>query len=175
MGLFGNSKLRGDSEFVQLVMPNIPANATVDKKVIINTANMVVPQWLKIIGECSKLVNETENPKVFFQRYDTLYEYCGLMAKLEKYYAFKPPLPSQQFERIINQKTATINSFIDRYFESVCMKVVQLKTENAKNKKIEEFYDILTFYSEKMDTDNIVKFSEMYSRFKLETYAGDIK
>ncbi len=44
---------------------------------------MMAPQWLRIVGDSVKLVNETTTPKVYFERYDLLIENLEKLAEIE--------------------------------------------------------------------------------------------
>ena len=122
--------------------------------------------FFKIAHDCAHLVNTTKNPEVFFFRYDLLIKKMTHLSQLEKFNIFSNPLPSQELNEILGKKELTINDFIDRYYDSICDKLISYKTEKAKEKKINEFYNTLIKYGNKMNDNNIKKFTELYYKLK---------
>lgn len=166
MGLFSRSKIPSEAAIVQICFPGAKPGEAYDKKQVIAAASVVVKEHARRISDCVKLVNETLEPRVFFERYGVLLDLSEDLAKMEEYYPFTPPMPSEQHSRLLSQRIDTINRFIERYFDSVVMKMLSVKTEAAKRKRIEDFYNTLTYYSDKMEPENVALFSEMYSRFQ---------
>ena len=119
-------------------------------------------QLLRIVNDCARLVNTTKKPKVFFERYELLLKYLDNMARLEKFGCFKGSLPSQDLKETLDKKIYTINDFIDRYYNETLVKINNLRTSNAKNKKAENFYSQLLEYNNSMLPDNIKKYEIMY-------------
>lgn len=165
MGLFSRNKIPGTAAIVKICFPGETLGEWVDKKQVIAAASVVVNDHARRIADCVKLVNETLEPRVFFERYEALFSLSEDLANMEEYYPFKPPMPSEQHRQLLAQRIDTINRFIDRYFDSMITKLLTLKTEAAKRKRIEDFYNTLTYYSDKMEPENIARFSEMYERF----------
>ena len=48
-------------------------------------AEIMAPQWMKILIESRDIVNRTTDPEVFFSRYDTVKEMAGNLASISKY------------------------------------------------------------------------------------------
>ena len=123
--------------------------------------------FLKIANDCANLVNSTKNVDVFFSRYDLLIEKMQHLATIEKFGCFSGQLPSKNLNNILSKKDATINNFIDRYYNSIYEKISSLKTENAKIKKIDDFYNTLSKYNSKMNKENIEKYLNLYNKLKM--------
>ena len=47
-------------------------------------AEMMAPQWMKILVESRDIVNRTTEPDVFFSRYDTVKETAEKLASISK-------------------------------------------------------------------------------------------
>ena len=125
-------------------------------------AEFYIAGMLKIANDCANLVNTTKNPDVFFMRYNLLINKLENMAKLEPFKCFKGTLPSQNLANILNKKELTINDFIDRFYSDTLEQINKLKTERAKEKRIENFYNELSKYNDYMLPNNIEKYISMY-------------
>ena len=117
---------------------------------------------LKILHDCANLVNTTKNPRVFFERYALLVEKLENLAKLEIFGCFKNGLPSKDLQRTLEKKEFTINDFIDRFYNETINKINTLKTDKAKDKRIENFYEELSKYNDRMLPANIEKYTNLY-------------
>lgn len=136
MGLFFKSKKRKEAEFM-------------------------APQWLKQVEESVNLVNNTKNPDVFFSRYDFLIETLKKLVDIEKYLKFTGDKPSDILRSIKDKKVNTINDFIDRFYKDILVQINKLKTEKAKQKRINNFNELLEPFVDKMEKTNINKFIEL--------------
>ncbi len=119
-------------------------------------------QMLKIVNDCANLINTTKNPKVFFERYDLLIEKLKQLSKLECLVHFRGNTPSKDLKQTLNKKAFTINDFIDRYYQDTIEKIKSLKTIQAKQKRIENFYQNLFYYNDCMLPVNIEKYTNLY-------------
>ena len=140
---------------------NIDENTTVivhNKK----EADFYASGMLKIANDCANLVNTTKKPDVFFMRYNLLINKLENMAKLEPFKCFNGAQPSQNLANILNKKELTINDFIDRFYNDTLEQINKLKTEKAKEKRIENFYNELSKYNDYMLLNNIEKYISMY-------------
>lgn len=169
MGLF-ESKVPLDGEFAFLVYEDSYPGKKISKKQIMHDAQLAIGNTLRIINDCVRIVNESKDPDTFFKRLDMMIEKMEWMAKIEKYYPFQRPLPSEQLNKIKSNMIMTYNDFIDRYYKSVVQKIIKVKTEKSRMNKIEEFYNTLTYYSDRFFPENIQKYTELYSRYLPETY-----
>lgn len=125
-------------------------------------AEFYVAGMLQIANDCVNLVNTTKNPDVFFMRYNLLINKLENMAKLESFKCFKGTLPSKNLTNILNKKELTINDFIDRFYNDILFQISRLKIENAKEKRIEKFYNELSKYNDYMLPENVEKYISMY-------------
>lgn len=127
-------------------------------------AEFYIAGMLKIANDCANLVNTTKNPDVFFMRYNLLINKLENMSKLEHFKCFKGTLPSINLENILNKKELTINDFIDRFYNDMLFQISKLKTEKAKEKRIENFYQKLSTYNDCMLPKNIEKYLTLYEK-----------
>lgn len=166
MGLF-EKKISAESEWAQLVYgDSLAPGSKVSKSEIEAHTKTGISFRAKAIKDDVKLVNSTGDARVFFQRYKSMLENMEWMAAIEKYYKFSRPYPSEQLAAVYAKKVHTVNDFIDRSYEKLALKIIKLQTEKARQKAVENWYNELTFYSDRMDPENIEKYSEIYSRFQ---------
>lgn len=172
MGLFDlfDKKVDSGSEWAQLIYGETKPGKMLSQKMVEADTKQAISFRLRAIQDCVKLVNETTTPGVFFSRYDTMIEHMEWMARIEKYYPFKHPFPSENLERVKRQKVATINDFIDRSYQKLMLSLLKLKTEKGRRNKVADWYNLMTFYSDKMEDENVMRYSEIYSRYQPETY-----
>lgn len=60
---------------------------------IIGSCDSILTRTSAIINDCKKFISSTENPKIFFERYDLLLQKYSEMAKYEPYveiYGYQP-------------------------------------------------------------------------------------
>ena len=120
-------------------------------------AEFMAPQWLKQVNESANLVNTTKKVDVFFSRYDFLIETVNKLIGIEKFLKFKSDKPSEMLKSIESKKVYTINDFIDRYYEDILEQIRKLKTDKAKQKRIDNFYTSFEPYFNQMEKENIDK------------------
>ena len=75
---------------------------------------------------------------------------------------FRGTSPSENLTNTLNKKTLTINDFIDRFYNDTLFQISKLKTEKAKEKRIENFYNELSKYNDYMLPENVEKYISMY-------------
>lgn len=109
---------------------------------------------MRIIQDCTKILSETVDPDTFFSRLDLLKEHSKQLVALEPYVTFRGASPTAAFEEVIEKEQEAINQFIVRYYNAVFEKAATLKTERAKNRNFQFFYDSLCPYYDRMDERN---------------------
>lgn len=122
---------------------------------------------LRIIHDCTRLLEETLNPDVFFMRLDLLIEKAQHLCKLEKYISFSGASPVDALNEITNNYQQVINRFLIRYFSDTFDKAENMKTEKGKKGKYQKFYTSLKQYYEYMDETNIDYIETKYSAYVL--------
>lgn len=122
---------------------------------------MMAPQYLKIINDCARLVNETKNPDVYFSRYDLLMEKAIALNSI-KTINFDGDSPTEIVEQVWNKKDQNCYEFIERYAQSVKYKIWSLKTEKGKLAQAESFHDSMLKYYDKMSECNINECERQY-------------
>ena len=157
MGLLGNFLHKQNLLNLQkVVMPNAPSNKLVlSEKQLYREAERMAGNDLKIINECTNLINTTVNPDVFFKRYAILRETVAHLSKFSPYIKFKGTQPNQMMLEINRKEQLAISDFLHRYYNSVMEKANSLKTDKGKKNQYKKFYDSLKKYYPLIDEVNI--------------------
>ena len=85
---------------------------------------------------------------------------------IQKYLSFKGDKPTDMLKQINDKKIYTINDFIDRYYNNIVEQINKLKTDKAKQKRIDKFYSSLVPYFDQMEKENIDKINELDLKLK---------
>jgi hypothetical protein len=118
---------------------------------------------LKIVNDCTELVNTTVNPEVFFMRYNLMLEHLESLAGLECTGIFdnSPELPSEAFLRIEAQFTTETNAFLERSFEKAKSHADTLKTDSGKQNAIKRYFDNMEKHTIHMSGESLKYFDNM--------------
>lgn len=117
-------------------------------------AEMMAPQWLKIMIESRDSVNRTTEPDVFFSRYDTVKEKAEQLASISKYVKFKGMKPAEVLRRVTEQEDAATRDMVLRCFQKAMLNAEKLKTEKGKLGQFEKFQSSLEPYFFRMSDEN---------------------
>lgn len=116
-------------------------------------AEMMAPQWMKILVESRDIVNRTTEPDVFFSRYDTVKEKAEQLASISKY-VFKGMKPAEVLRRVTEQEDAATRDMVLRCFQKAVLNAEKLKTEKGKLGQFEKFQSSLEPYFFRMSDEN---------------------
>lgn len=117
-------------------------------------AEIMAPQWMKILIESRDIVNRTTDPEVFFSRYDTVKEMAGNLASISKYVKFKGTKPAEVLRMATDQEQAAVRDLIVRCFQKATMNAEKVKTEKGKRGLFEKFQTSLEPYFFRMSDEN---------------------
>lgn len=118
---------------------------------------------LKIAQDCARIINTTKNPKVFFDRYHLLISTLQTLSGLQHTVKFSGTKPSTMLLQIQAKKSATITDFINRYYADVLDKITTLKTDKAKQNKVENFLHSLEEYSGEIPNECVKLYTDIYA------------
>ena len=116
-------------------------------------AEMMAPQWLKIMIESRDIVNRTTEPDVFFSRYDTVKEKAEQLASISKYVKFKGMKPAEVLRQVTEQEDAATRDMVLRCFQKAMLNAEKLKTEKGKLGQFEKFQSSLEPYFFRMSDE----------------------
>ena len=117
-------------------------------------AEMMAPQWMKIVVESRDIVNRTTEPDVFFSRYDTAKEKAEQLASISKYVKFKGMKPAEVLRQVTEQEDAATRDMVLRCFQKAVLNAEKLKTEKGKLGQFEKFQSSLEPYFFRMSDEN---------------------
>lgn len=117
-------------------------------------AEMMAPQWMKILVESRDIVNRTTEPDVFFSRYDTVKEKAEQLASISKYVKIKGMKPAEVLRRVTEQEDAATRDMVLRCFQKAVLNAEKLKTEKGKLGQFEKFQSSLEPYFFRMSDEN---------------------
>lgn len=117
-------------------------------------AEMMAPQWMKILIESRDIVNRTTDPETFFSRYDTLKEKAAQLASISKYVKFKGTKPAGVLRMAVEQEQAAVRDLILRCFQKAVLGAEKVKTEKGKRSQVEKFQTSLEPYFFRMSDEN---------------------
>lgn len=117
-------------------------------------AEMMAPQWVKILVESRDIVNRTTEPDVFFSRYDTVKEKAEQLASISKYVKFKGMKPAEVLRQVAEQEDAATRDMVLRCFQKAMLNAEKLKTEKGKLGQFEKFQSSLEPYFFRMSDEN---------------------
>lgn len=117
-------------------------------------AEMMAPQWMKILIESRDIVNRTTDPEVFFSRYDLVKEQAEQLASVSKYVKFKGMKPAEVLRMAVDQEQAAVRDLIVRCFQKAVLGAEKAKTEKGKRSQVEKFQTSLEPYFFRMSDEN---------------------
>ena len=125
---------------------------------------LYIDQRLKKYKDCIELVNNTVNPKVFFDRYDLLQSTLEELVLVEHCYS-TTVLPSSELNRIVSQRADMTSMMVDRLWEKTIDKAKLLSTSKGKENKYDTFFRNIAVYQDRMPDeswDHFQKIKQVY-------------
>lgn len=117
---------------------------------------MLAPQYLKIVDDCVRLVNNTKNPDVYFSRYDLLIEKLTLLSEM-RFVKFSGDSPKRSLQKVLDIKERNCNDFIIRYYESLKTDILTAKRSDTRMRKATEFYAKMYGYYNYISMENRIE------------------
>lgn len=142
-------------QWQQLVMPDSPDVLIMSEQQLKTLTVQQAENDLRIIKDCSKLVENTLKPDVFFMRLNLLKEKSKHLADLAQYISFSGASPIKAYNEVLDNYQEAVRQFIIRYFSDTFDKAEAMKTEKSKIGKYQKFYDSLQEYYRFMNSENI--------------------
>ena len=155
MGLFFNYKKY--AEALPIVLPNIDPDdyRRLSKNQILGAIKLYLINNMKIVHDCAEIVNKTENIETFLNRYDLLLKVLyniTIVAKCPVNYLSGDL--QKDYDRIIERRSATEKSALDRYINKEKASVESLATEKRKAQKLSQLYETLTMLIPNFTAEN---------------------
>lgn len=117
--------------------------------------NIRVMNNLRIGNDCTRILETTIDPDVYFGRLQLLVETIEDCVIFEKYVSFANAKPSEALEEVKRDRQQSIKQFLIRYFTAVFDKSETMKTNKGKLNQYKKFYDSLQPYYDRMSANHI--------------------
>lgn len=154
MGLFDFFHREELLQLQKLVLFDSPDRLIMSRKELTALAKQVAQRDYEIMQDCSRILQQTKKPDVFFTRLDLFYEKSSKLTKLAPYIDYSGVSPYTVFEALKKDYQEIIHLFLVRYFADVYDHARDLKTDKAKLNRYQKFYDSLQPYYDRMDEGN---------------------
>lgn len=128
-------------------------------------ARSMIQRKKEIADDSIRLVQETKNPDVFFERLEkasdslrelaAAYTICGVENNAE-----------EVLQKFNTDREGLINNFIQRYAKDIRRKIYELSTQKGKSNKADVFRNVLLEYEERMSEGNLEYMENLYAELK---------
>ena len=128
-------------------------------------ARGLIQRKKEIADDSIRLVQETKNPDVFFERLEkasdslrelaAAYTICGVENNAE-----------EGLQKFNADREGLINNFIQRYAKDIRRKIYELSTQKGKSNKADVFRNVLLEYEERMSEGNLEYMENLYAELK---------
>lgn len=129
---------------------------------------LTIERHLEILKDCGNLINTTKNPDVFFNRYLIALALLNDLILIRNKNIFKGDKPSEIKKQFYEKEIYTVNDFIDRYYEDTVLQIYSLKTQKAKQSRIDKFCNGLNNYRQYLSTESLNKYNELCLQLKIK-------
>lgn len=127
---------------------------------------LTIERHIQILKDCGNLINTTKKPDVFFNRYLIALALLNDLILIKNKKIFKGDKPSEIKRQFYEKEIYTVNDFIDRYYEDTISQISSLKTQKAKQSRIDKFCNALNNYKQYLSVDSLNKYNELCLKIK---------
>ena len=127
---------------------------------------LTIERHIQILKDCGNLINTTKKPDVFFNRYLIALALLNDLILIKNKKIFKGDKPSEIKRQFYEKEIYTVNDFIDRYYEDTISQISSLKTQKAKQSRIDKFCNGLNDYKQYLSVDSLNKYNELCLKIK---------
>lgn len=115
-------------------------------------------------------VRDSVRPETYFSNYDELLINLSELSEFEKYFPFYSPTPTEMYRDYSARSSELINSFLQRWWDSVINNACNLKTVEGRQVRIQKEINHLMLYSSRFNDDNTAVLNKLTSaEINLET------
>lgn len=161
--LYKRSKKKKD--FLNATTPQTVTIDSVTYTMSSAEARSMIQRKKEIADDSIRLVQETKNPDVFFERLEkasdslrelaAAYTICGVENNAE-----------EVLQKFNADREGLINNFIQRYAKDIRRKIYELSTQKGKSNKADVFRNVLLEYEERMSEGNLEYMENLYAELK---------
>lgn len=155
MGLFNWGKKAELLRWQKFVLADSPDRLIMTEKQLRDATVRRAKRDLEIADDCSRIVQTTTKPSVFFSRLSLFEEKLADLVECEKYISFTGASPSAALAEAKKKEQKCISAFLQRNLYEVLEKAEAAKTPAGKISKINKFQEGLAPYYGKMSAENV--------------------
>lgn len=100
-------------------------------------------------------VKDSNNPKTYFENCISSIKILKALLQYSNKYKFSNPTPDEQLTDLYKNYSNYTNNFLKRFWNLTFEKAHKLKTEKAKAKKYQDFFDTLSQYNSYFTNENL--------------------
>lgn len=138
---------------------------------IVATCDSKITNALYIIDDCKKIISDTANPQVFYDRYDLLIEKYKEISRFEPFVTIYGYQPNESLIYYVDAKSRLEKKMIDRCYNKALIKADSMKTEKGQMNQFIKANESLKAYEFRMSPENI---SYMNDKFKKKILSENI-
>lgn len=146
----------------QLVFPNSLVGVFTDEQ-IISAADSIISQNEHIINDCKEIISSTENPSVFYERYDLLIEKYQELSNYEPFVVIYGYQPIESLAYFREARSKYEKKFITRCYNKALVKADSMKTEKGRKNQFVKMYELLLQYESDMSPENLSFLHQKFS------------
>lgn len=167
MGLFKPSKEKQLIALQNFLMNRTSKSLEYTPKQILNSAASYINARNKVIESADKQLNQTDNPRKFFEYVEKVNKAIAEIDALEKVAPgttnFKPGAMQKKFNKTLPDG---IDEMIDRCWKSYQLQAAKLAKDDSKQKKMLSFFDAMELYKEQMFPQNLKRLDKLKKSIK---------
>lgn len=146
----------------QLVFPDSLVGAFTSEQ-ILSACDSIISQTEHIINDCKELINSTENPSVFYERYDLLIEKYQELSNYEPFVVIYGYQPIESLAYFREARSKYEKKFITRCYNKALVKADSMKTEKGRKNQFVKMYELLLQYESDMSPENLSFLHQKFS------------
>lgn len=152
-------------ELQDLVTDKPYGKLIMSKKRLLAVAKSCATRDIKIMQDCSRILQSTNKPETFFSRLDLFNVQLNRLMIFQKHIRFSGVNPSRIYDTFQKEYQELLHNFLVRYFSDVFDHAEKLKTDKSKLARYQKFYDSLQPYYVIMNEDNIDYIETKYKAY----------
>lgn len=151
-----------------LINATAPQTVTIDSVTYTMSpaeARGLIQRKKEIADDSIRLVQETKNPDVFFERLEKASDSLRELAAAYKICDIENNA-EEVLQKFNADREGLINNFIQRYAKDIRRKIYELSTQKGKSNKADVFRNVLLEYEERMSEGNLEYMENLYAELK---------
>lgn len=165
MGLFNWGKKAELLRWQKFVLADSPDRLIMTEKQLRDATVRRAKRDLEIADDCSRIVQTTTKPSVFFSRLSLFKDKVTDLKECEKYISFTGASPSAALAEVLEKEQECVFQFLKRYLIETLDKADAAKTAAGKLGKFNKFHESLQPYYSQISEDNIEYIETRYQAY----------